>query len=161
MSFLEAPRFIADPWKPLALAGIAGTAPVAIIDTGLTMVDVALDLMSRGHTGGLVAISRRGLLPQPHRHGTTPPSYGHLPPDLVAGAATSLHYLPAPRRHAKKFAREGIDRREVVASLRPVTLRLWRALPDKEKARVSATSGRIGRCTVTAWHLSCGPPFSP
>ena len=135
MSFLDAPRFIADPWKPLALDGIAGTEPVAIIGTGLTMVDVALDLAGRGHKGGLIAISRRGLLPQPHRHGTTPPSYGHLPPDLVAGEATASGYLRAVRRHARKLAREGIDWREVVASLRPVTPRLWRALPDTEKAR--------------------------
>ena len=134
-AFLDSPRFIADPWKSLALDGIAGAEPIAIIGTGLTMVDVALDLASRGHTGGLVAISRRGLLPQPHRHGTAPPSYGHLPPELVAGEASAANYLRAVRRHARKLEREGIDWREVVASLRPVTPRLWRALPDVEKAR--------------------------
>jgi uncharacterized NAD(P)/FAD-binding protein YdhS len=135
MSFLDAPRFVADPWKPLALDGIAGASPVAIIGTGLTMADVALDLVSRGHTGGLIAISRRGLLPQPHRHGTAPPSYGHLPPDLVAGEPSAVSYLRAVRRHVRKLEHEGIDWREVVASLRPVTPRLWRALPDREKAR--------------------------
>jgi uncharacterized NAD(P)/FAD-binding protein YdhS len=135
MAFLDAPRFIADPWKPLALDGIAGAEPVAIIGTGLTMVDVALDLAGRGHTGGLIAISRRGLLPQPHRNGTSPPSYGHLPPDLVAGEATASNYLSAVRRHARKLEREGIDWREVIASLRPVTPMLWGALPDREKAR--------------------------
>jgi uncharacterized NAD(P)/FAD-binding protein YdhS len=133
--FLADPRFVADPWKPLALDGIAGDRPVAIIGTGLTMVDVALDLAARGHTGGMIAISRRGLLPQPHRHGTTPPSYGHLPPDLVATEPTAVGYLRAVLRHARRLEREGIDWREVVASLRPVTPRLWRALPDAEKAR--------------------------
>lgn len=134
-AFLDAPCFIADPWKPLALDGIAGTAPIAIIGTGLTMVDVALDLAQRGHTGGMIAFSRRGLLPQPHRHGTTPPSYGHLPPDLVAGEPSAANYLRAVRRHVRKLAREGIDWREVVASLRPVTPRLWRAMSDLERAR--------------------------
>jgi uncharacterized NAD(P)/FAD-binding protein YdhS len=133
--FLDDSRFVADPWKPLALDGIAGARPVAIIGTGLTMVDVALELAARGHKGGMVAISRRGLLPQPHRHGTHPPSYGHLPPDLIASSATAAGYLHAVRRHTRKLGRDGIDWREVVASLRPVTPRLWRALPDEEKAR--------------------------
>ncbi len=133
--FLEDARFVSDPWKPLALDGIAGDKPVAIIGTGLTMVDVAVDLAGRGHTGGMIAISRRGLLPQPHRHGTSPPSYGHLPPELVATEPTAANYLRAVRRHTRRLEREGIDWREVVASLRPVTPRLWRALPDSEKAR--------------------------
>jgi len=133
--FLDDPRFVTDPWKPLALDGVAGDRPVAIIGTGLTMVDVALDLAARGHKGGLIAISRRGLLPQPHRHGTSPPSYGHLPPDLIATAPTAANYLRAVRRHVRRLEREGIDWREVIASLRPVTPRLWKALPDAEKAR--------------------------
>jgi uncharacterized NAD(P)/FAD-binding protein YdhS len=133
--YLEDPRFIADPWKPKALDAVAADRPVVVIGTGLTMVDVALDLASRGHTGGMTAISRRGLLPQPHRHGTSPPSYGHLPPDLVATEPTASNYLRAVRRHVRRLAKEGIDWREVVASLRPVTPRLWRALPDAEKAR--------------------------
>ena len=134
-TFLDDPRFVTDPWKPLALDGIAGDRPVAIIGTGLTMVDVALDLAARGHKGGLIAISRRGLLPQPHRHNTSPPSYGHLPPELVATEPTAANYLRVVRRHVRRLERDGIDWREVVASLRPVTPRLWKALPDVEKAR--------------------------
>jgi uncharacterized NAD(P)/FAD-binding protein YdhS len=133
--FLDDPRFVADPWKPLALDGIVGRGPIAIIGTGLTMVDVALDLATRGHAEGMIAISRRGLLPQPHRQGTTPPSYGHLPPDLIGVTPSAATYLRAVRRHVKRLAREGIDWREVVASLRPVTPQLWRALPEPEKAR--------------------------
>jgi uncharacterized NAD(P)/FAD-binding protein YdhS len=133
--YLTDARFIADPWKPRALDAVAGDRPVVIVGTGLTMVDIALELASRGHTGGMTAISRRGLVPQPHRHGTSPPSYGHLPPDLIATAPTASNYLRAVRRHARKLEREGIDWREVVASLRPVTPRLWRALPDAEKSR--------------------------
>ena len=36
---------------------------------------------------------------------------------------------------SRQLAKDGIDWREVVASLRPVTPRLWRALPNAEKAR--------------------------
>lgn len=133
--FLDDPRFVADPWKPLALDGIVGRGPVAIIGTGLTMVDVALDLATRGHAENMIAISRRGLLPQPHRQGTTAPSYGHLPPDLIGAAPSAANYLRAIRRHVRRLAREGVDWREVVASLRPVTPQLWRALSDHEKAR--------------------------
>jgi len=42
-------------------------APVLILGTGLTMVDYVLSLLLEGHKGPIIAISRRGLLPQAHR----------------------------------------------------------------------------------------------
>ncbi len=134
-AFRNDPRFVGDPWKPLAINGIRVDRPVAIIGTGLTMVDVALELAGRGHTGGMIAISRRGLLPQPHRRGTAPPACDQLPLDLVACAPTAANYLRAVRQHVARLQREGVDWREVIASLRPVTPSLWRALPDAERAR--------------------------
>ena len=133
--FLESPLFVRDPWKPLALDGVAGQRPVAVIGTGLTMVDVALALARRGHTGGTIAISRRGLLPQPHRRGTSPPAFAHLPPELISADPTAANYLRIVRRHVRQLAGEGVDWREVVASLRPVTAQLWRSLSDAEKSR--------------------------
>jgi uncharacterized NAD(P)/FAD-binding protein YdhS len=53
-------RYIAVPWGVHALDGIGPRDAVAVIGTALTMVDVVLDLCSRGHQGSITALSRRG-----------------------------------------------------------------------------------------------------
>lgn len=60
------PRYIGWPWQGDALARLSPDDDVLIVGTGLTMVDVALTLHTRGHRGRLLAISRRGLAPQAH-----------------------------------------------------------------------------------------------
>ena len=63
--------FIGDPY-PLwsKLGSVKPRHRVVILGTGLTAVDVALELLSRGHQGPVMMISRRGRLPSvrhPHR----------------------------------------------------------------------------------------------
>lgn len=134
-SFYESTHYIRDPWATGALLNVPRERLVLLIGTGLTMLDVAIDLGNAGRTAPLIAVSRRGLTPLPHRDHGAPPSYGHLPPDLVAVEPTAVACLRAVRRHVRTLERAGIDWREVVASLRPVTVRLWKSLPDREKAR--------------------------
>ncbi|TJX36226.1 MAG: FAD-dependent oxidoreductase, partial [Mesorhizobium sp.] len=42
---------------------------IVVLGTGLSMVDAFLSLEQRGHRGDIIAVSRRGLLPSPHRKG--------------------------------------------------------------------------------------------
>ena len=58
-----------DPWARDALDGFGPDAPVALIGTGLTMVDIALKLSAEGHRGPIHAISRHGYLPTTHKSG--------------------------------------------------------------------------------------------
>ena len=58
---LDYPRYIADPWHEPGLAEVAPEAPVAIVGTGLTAVDVVLSLLDQGHTGPITAISRSSV----------------------------------------------------------------------------------------------------
>ena len=44
---LASPRFIGDPWDGAAIAAIPADAPVAILGTGLTMVDTVLSLLDQ------------------------------------------------------------------------------------------------------------------
>lgn len=134
-SFYESRFYVRDPWSPGALDAIPNDAPVLLVGTGLTMLDVAVELATRPRTAPLHAISRRGLVPLSHRPHGAPPSYGHLPPELIACEPTAVAYLRAVRRHARALARDGIDWREIMASLRPVTPRLWETLSPVERRR--------------------------
>ena len=134
-SFYADARYVRDPWMPHALAAIPREASVLLIGTGLTMLDVALELRARGARGALHAVSRRGLVPQSHRSPSVPPAHDHRPPDMEGGEKTAHAYLRSVRRHVRALAARGIDWREVIGSLRPITPALWQALDTRERAR--------------------------
>lgn len=134
-SIFGSPRYVRDPWAPRALEAVDPARPVLLIGTGLTMVDIALALRDRGQSGSMHAVSRRGLLPLSHRSPSLPPAHDHLPPDLETGPATARAYLHSVRRHIRILAEQGVDWREVVGSLRPITPQLWQALSYQERSR--------------------------
>lgn len=129
------PRYVKDPWAQDALAQIDPTHPALLIGTGLTMYDVALSLSARYPDLRMVAVSRRGLLPQSHRVVSTPPAWRHAPEDILAGPATMRAYLRAVRAAVHRHAENKVDWRDVIASIRPLTPALWQRLPDQERAR--------------------------
>jgi uncharacterized NAD(P)/FAD-binding protein YdhS len=60
------PRFFPDPWHEGVLPSLSRNERILIVGTGLTMTDVVASLERTGHRGEIVAVSRRGLRPQPH-----------------------------------------------------------------------------------------------
>ena len=124
-------RCVTVPWGSPALDRIGPHDDVAIIGTGLTMVDVVLDLRSRGHVGSIQAFSRRGLLPVSHRD---VPAY---PPFLPSGRppSTIRALLPLVRREVRSATERGVDWRSVLDALRPHTEALWSNLPATERRR--------------------------
>lgn len=123
----SSPRVISDPWARGALDDIGATDHVAIIGTGLTMVDMAVWLNARGWRGPLFALSRRGLGPRAHHDHPEAP----LPvsPELADGPASAR--LSAARRLAK----DG-QWRALMEGLRPVTGDLWRAADAATRTRL-------------------------
>lgn len=119
-------RIIADPWAPGALDSIGAGDRIAIIGTGLTMVDMAVWLRARGWQGALFALSRRGL--GPRAHADQPETPLTLTPDLTQGSASTR--LGAARRLAN-----GGKWRALMEGLRPVTGDLWRAADGATRAR--------------------------
>jgi uncharacterized NAD(P)/FAD-binding protein YdhS len=126
------PRHIADPWT-LDPSRLDADAPVLLLGTGLTALDAALTLATAGHRGVLHLVSRRGLLPRPHRSAASPTHYPT--PAVETWPATARGLLHALRAELRQASERGFDWREVITSLRPVTPVLWRRLPQVEQAR--------------------------
>jgi len=124
-------RCVTVPWGSPILDRIGPHDDVAIIGSGLTMVDVILDLRSRGHVGRVQAFSRRGLLPVSHRDVPAYPPF--LPPGRPPGTIKAL--LALVRREVRAAAGRGIDWRGVIDALRPHTEALWSTLPTTERRR--------------------------
>lgn len=128
------PHYVSDPWAPGALDSIPVDQPVLLIGTGLTMMDMALELHRRGFDSELRALSRRGLIPQAHRDLPAMPRPAP-PAELFSGKASIRRYLHIVHRAVTDIALRGGDWRDVIAALRPVTPALWQALPLTERKR--------------------------
>lgn len=129
------PHYVRDPWRPDALSGVHPEQPVMLIGTGLTMLDVLLDLRQRGHRGRVYALSRRGLMPQTHRTLGAPPQYrGDLAERLLAtpNVRRALRLL---RLELKLAAEQGLDWRDVIGGLRRMTPAIWQSWPEVERRR--------------------------
>ncbi|KOV90002.1 FAD/NAD(P)-binding protein [Nocardia sp. NRRL S-836] len=117
------PRYVADPWAgPLP---VDDGAPVLVLGTGLSMMDIALTVAPGSPVH---AVSRHGLLPQPHRRAPGAPSFPD-PPERVGSLGELL-------RFARRCVSAEPDRwRDFVDHLRPHTRRLWRQLGENEQRR--------------------------
>lgn len=133
--FYSSPRYVRDPWRPDALWVVKPEAPVLLLGTGLTMLDILLSLRQRGYTGPVHAVSRRGLLPQAHRDSHLPPHYRSQLAQRLAGACTIRAYLRETRREIAEAAAQGVDWRDIVGSLRAGTSLLWQRLSLPERQR--------------------------
>lgn len=131
--FVAGPFYVRDPWGRGAVEKVPTHLPALLVGTGLTMFDVALDLHPRG-VPGAIAISRRGLLPQPHDPTVPPAEPAHRPPD-IEDASTIREYLAAVRRCVEAVEGNEGNWRQVVDSLRPITPQLWQRLSVDERER--------------------------
>jgi uncharacterized NAD(P)/FAD-binding protein YdhS len=127
------PRHVQDPWAPGALEPVIGTGDLLVIGTGLTMIDIAFELIGRGHRGRVIAVSRRGLIPQAHRSVPVPPA-AWLDQAGLAENPTAAGLVRAVRAAARRAADAGGDWRAVVAQLRPMTTTLWQRLGRRGQA---------------------------
>lgn len=129
LSLQAGPLIVDDPWQSAAKEDLPREAPVLLVGTGLTAIDVILDLLSRGHTGPIHAVSRRGLLPR--RHGPVSATS-----DGCGGT------LPSSLRDLVRHVRETIesDTRDsawqtFVNEMRAVAPALWGRWSPAERSR--------------------------
>jgi len=125
------PGGTANPWDLDVVTSLDADAPVLLIGTGLTMVDVVISLLDRRHRGEIRAISRRGLLPRTHAAVLGHPRF--LPASTAPRSVLGL--LRRVRAEIRRATAQGGDWRSVMDSLRPDTQDLWRSLSLVEKRR--------------------------
>jgi len=122
-------RYVPNPWSPNALTHVANAESILLIGSGLTSVDVTVELRARGCEGTIHILSRRGLLPQ--RHNAIP----FAPFRIDDAPRTVRGLLRMIRSQVKAAEARGSNWREVIDSLRPVTQQIWRTLPPVERRR--------------------------
>lgn len=118
--FYDTPLFVADPWAADAFDHLDPAAPILLVGTGLTMVDVALKLAEHGHTGPMLAVSRRGLVPKAHMAG------GAWPPflkDHIGERPMAL--LTRVRAEVAAAEGEGMPWQRVFDAARPAIAAIW------------------------------------
>jgi len=125
-----AKRYFAFSWSQTALHRLRGSGDVLLIGAGLTSVDLAIRLTSKGLRGKIHMLSRRGLLPVSHRKtGAWPQFWNEECPRTVRGMMRLV------RSQVRAAADARIDWRCVMDALRPVTSAIWRSLPEEERRR--------------------------
>jgi uncharacterized NAD(P)/FAD-binding protein YdhS len=130
---LASGRYITDAWSLLAGAGGPDAAPghALVIGTGLTAIDVLLELAARWPHARFTALSRHGLWPAAHL------------PTVVAPDGDSGEWIASMRdapeiRSWLRLLREATTQgewRAVIDSLRPHLPALWQTLAPAERAR--------------------------
>ena len=116
---LASPAYVADPWRLDPASAPMGD--ILLIGSGLTMVDVALNLAGPGRR--LTALSRHGLIARSHG-----PTEGAAPPD--GSLATPRAAMRTLRVQAEK-----VGWREAVDSIRPLTADIWRGWSLAQRRR--------------------------
>ncbi|MDH4384032.1 MAG: FAD/NAD(P)-binding protein [Caulobacter sp.] len=122
------PAFVPDPWAKSALTDLDPDAPVLLLGTGLTMVDIALRLADEGQRGPMLAISRRGLIPTAHKAGGVWAPF--LAPMLPA---SPLILCKAIRQAADQARRENLPWQRVMDAVRPSIARAWQSWSEPQK----------------------------
>ncbi|MFZ2990925.1 FAD/NAD(P)-binding protein [Ideonella sp.] len=125
-----------DPWADTGWARLPPQADVLLLGSGLTAIDVFNQLREQGHQGHITMLSRRGLLPQPHRALEARPRPG-LSPVVELGPDLRLRAVLRAVRVwvAQADEVDGREWRDVLASLRSCTPTLWQRLSLRDRAQ--------------------------
>jgi uncharacterized NAD(P)/FAD-binding protein YdhS len=133
-------RVITDPWAPGALDAVAGGGQVVVVGTGLTMLDIAVAVTAASPDSSVLAVSRHGLLPQPH-HGSVPSPRPIWLPVLgrsSAGPTGPTELGPVQLSDLMWQVRSAIadspaSWQDILASLRPHVPGLWHRMPAADQ----------------------------
>jgi uncharacterized NAD(P)/FAD-binding protein YdhS len=134
---LSTATMIQNPWAEHTLDGAAEwPAPVMLIGTGLTAVDILLSLRRAGYAGKVVAASFSGATPKPH---AAPSAVFQFNPEQIAAAKTLLQMLRLLRTNIRNVG----EWRVVIDALRPHTQGLWQRLSTSTQLKFLRRLGSL------------------
>ncbi len=136
--FSESGIYINNPWNAGALERIRGDAPVVLLGTGLTALNVLFRLTIIDDRRKVYLVSRRGLCPQPHRFHPKAPAATIFPPFLENLPPTVRAHCRALRQEIRKNTARGGDWRDTINALRPYTPEIWRRFSTDEQRKFLA-----------------------
>ncbi len=139
-------HWVNDPWDAGARNKLAQRdGALLVLGTGLTMIDVVQSLRAAGHRAPLIALSRRGLLPNIHR---APRAWPPFLDDMQGAPLAKI--VRRVRDEVDRAAAQGIDWRQVLEGARP-SVQTRGARPIRRRANgFCAGCGRIGTCIAIA-----------
>jgi uncharacterized NAD(P)/FAD-binding protein YdhS len=118
------------PFESVAPDRLVAASQIALIGSGLTMVDVLAAARRDGFQGTALVVSRRGQLPRPHA------PKGVVPKEIGLPRSRRASLLAAAIRISCEMAEEsGTPWQAVINGLRPSLPDIWQALPADEQAR--------------------------
>ncbi len=129
-SFYNSDKYSRDPWSSKATSGIETTDSILLIGTGLTMIDKAVELNHKKHSGKIYALSRHGLIPKTHDLNS-----GLINPDIekILLKKDLKSIMKIIREEINKVLIDGQDWRAYIDGLRPHIQNLWQSLDQKNK----------------------------
>ncbi|TXK49239.1 hypothetical protein FVR03_06635 [Pontibacter qinzhouensis] len=132
MAFYSSDRYKASPWAADALEALPTDAPVLLIGSSLTMVDLVGSLHARGHSGRIYVVSRHGMLPKAYNLGAKPLKLAPLPTIVFDTVTNALRYV---RETVAEAAADGYTWHSVIDALRTAIPVIWQRWPIEEKKR--------------------------
>jgi uncharacterized NAD(P)/FAD-binding protein YdhS len=130
--FYKSRRYVRDSWVKSSLSDLNPQSSILLIGTGLTMIDKALELRSKGHKGTIHALSRHGLMPNVHLP-SLPPS--PIPINPLPLPKTAVDALALVRRLISDAESSGANWRHVIDAFRPLTQEIWQLWNESERRR--------------------------
>lgn len=119
------------PWLRVDRSTLKDLDRVLLLGTGLSMVDHVQSLIAAGYQGNILAISRRGLLPQAHR----PVEPADIDAEDVPIGQSLGKVFRWFRKRAEQAEAEASDWRAVLDGLRPYVQDLWRSFSVADQYR--------------------------
>ncbi|KAA3436178.1 FAD/NAD(P)-binding protein [Rufibacter hautae] len=129
-AFYGCSLYKASPWSPEILDELPLQAPLLLLGSSLTMVDLVGSLIKKGHQGKIYVVSRHGLLPQAHQVDTVPYP---LAPVRLQNPLSPLKAMRLLRKEIRKAAQEGYSWHSVVDALRDSLSGIWQNFTLQEK----------------------------